>query len=259
MKTLRLGSTGNQVSKWQYFLIGQGYHLDVTGEFDELTDTSTKKFQKKNNLFVDGIVGNQTFGKAGMLGFPLIEIKDDFNLAFPEKPDFKPIVGTSTRQKMFGPLEFEPAPTPSNREAIRIINDFERMKIVPVEIPQLIGIKGAPKSGVIYFHTAVKEQLRSLWAEWEKEGLLNRILTYDGAYNPRFIRGKAKEQILSNHAFGTAFDINAAWNPYGAVPATADQKGCVYELVKIAYHHGFYWGGLFTKPDGMHFEIAKIL
>lgn len=68
MKTLKLGSTGNQVEKWQYFLRGQGYHLDVTGEFDELTDIATKKFQEKNKLFVDGIVGNQTFGKGSYAG-----------------------------------------------------------------------------------------------------------------------------------------------------------------------------------------------
>jgi len=37
------------------------------------------------------------------------------------------------------------------------------------------------------------------------------------------------------------------------------QKGCVRELVPIAHENGFYWGGHFSRLDGMHFEIAKIL
>jgi hypothetical protein len=30
-------------------------------------------------------------------------------------------------------------------------------------------------------------------------------------------------------------------------------------LVGIANDNGFYWGGHFTRLDGMHFEIAKLL
>jgi hypothetical protein len=37
------------------------------------------------------------------------------------------------------------------------------------------------------------------------------------------------------------------------------QKGCVRELVPIANEFGFYWGGHFSRMDGMHFEIAKLL
>lgn len=181
MKTLKLGSTGNQVEKWQYFLRGLGYHLDVTGEFDELTDIATKKFQEKNKLYVDGIVGNQTFGKAAMLGFPIIDVNDDYNPEFPNKPDFKPITGTKLRQEMFGPLEFESAPTKSNPEGLKITNNFKN-KIVPVEIPQLIGIKGAPKTGIIYVHMKVRDQIQGLWAEWGRLGLLDRILTFDGVF-----------------------------------------------------------------------------
>jgi len=41
--------------------------------------------------------------------------------------------------------------------------------------------------------------------------LLKHILTFDGAYTSRFIR--CSNKTLSNHAFGTAFDINAGENP----------------------------------------------
>jgi hypothetical protein len=75
----------------------------------------------------------------------------------------------------------------------------------------------------------------------------------------RFVRGRAAQGILSNHAFGSAFDINYDWNKLGAVPALAGQKGSVRELVSIAQENGFYWGGHFERLDGMHFEVAKIL
>jgi hypothetical protein len=37
------------------------------------------------------------------------------------------------------------------------------------------------------------------------------------------------------------------------------QKGSVRELVPIANECGFFWGGFFTRQDGMHFEIGKII
>ena len=40
---------------------------------------------------------------------------------------------------------------------------------------------------------------------------------YAGANAPRFIRGS--KTVLGNHAFGTAFDINTAWNALGAQTA----------------------------------------
>jgi hypothetical protein len=86
---------------------------------------------------------------------------------------------------------------------------------------------------------------------------LHLILTFDGSYVARFVRGSTS--VLSNHSFGTAFDINVTWNRLGVVPALVGQKGSVRELVGIANDNGFYWGGHFTRLDGMHFEIAKLL
>ncbi len=90
-----------------------------------------------------------------------------------------------------------------------------------------------------------------------KVGLMDRVLAWGGSYAPRFIRGSTS--VLSNHAFGSAFDINVANNPLGAEPAYPTQKGCVFDLVPLAHEHGFYWGGHFaSRRDGMHFEIAEI-
>ena len=44
------------------------------------------------------------------------------------------------------------------------------------------------------------------------------------------------------------------------LPAPAGAEGSVRELVDIANAHGFFWGGHFKgRPDGMHFEVAKLL
>jgi hypothetical protein len=64
---------------------------------------------------------------------------------------------------------------------------------------------------------------------------------------------------LSNHAFGSAFDINAGQNGLGRIPAAVGAYGSVRELVPIAHRFGFYWGGHFSRADGMHFEVAKLL
>jgi hypothetical protein len=78
------------------------------------------------------------------------------------------------------------------------------------------------------------------------------VLTWDGSFVPRFIRGS--RTTLSNHAFGTAFDINCGYNRLGTIPALLGNKGYVRELVELANEHGFYWGGHFASPrsDGMH-------
>src|SRR5262249_2094369 len=116
-----------------------------------------------------------------------------------------------------------------------------------------------PKLGTraMQFHRLAAGQLRRLWEAWGEAGLLDRVLSYGGSFVPRFVRGSKTE--LSNHSFGTAFDINVIWNQRGNMPAPVGQKGSVRELVPIANDLGFYWGGHWNNPDGMHFEVAKLL
>ena len=59
---LRLGSTGSDVTTLQERLIELGYldYPNATGYFGTLTKTAVTRFQTKNGLTVDGIVGSQT-------------------------------------------------------------------------------------------------------------------------------------------------------------------------------------------------------
>ena len=63
--TLQKGSKGDEVSEWQRFLNTQGYNLSVDGDFGDKTYAATTDYQTKNGLGADGIVGKNTWGKAG--------------------------------------------------------------------------------------------------------------------------------------------------------------------------------------------------
>ena len=257
-RVLKPGLTGPDVTRWQTFLRGQGHVVQATGVFDPATTNATIKFQRANGLSVDGKVGNESYGKALSLGFDLVDFTAEPESGYPPPPDFPPLTGVAARQARFGPLAFAPSPTTTNPERIVITNGWEAANLVRTTIPQLVGVAGAPASGKIQFHRKAAGQLQALFAAWEAAGVSARILSFEGAYDPRFVRGKAAEKALSNHAFGTAFDINAQWNGLGSEPAARGAQGCVYDLVPIANAHGFYWGGHFSKRrDGMHFEFAK--
>lgn len=256
MKLLKLNSTGPDVRKWQTFLTGQQLYADIiNGNFDEATKLASQAFQAMHELEPDGKVGDKTVGAAMMLGFSVLtddsDEKDSPN--WPPKPNFSPLTGNAERAEIFGRFAFKSKPLPENPENIEVTDNWAKENIVIAKVPQLIAIKGSDK---VAFHKKGKAQLEKMWKDWDNAGLLHLVLTWSGSYNPRFIRGS--RTVLSNHAFGTAFDINVPWNMLGTTPALVGRKGSVRELVKIANDNGFYWGGHFTRMDGMHFEVAKV-
>jgi hypothetical protein len=257
LKLIKINSKGADVERWEYFLRGRGfYNGEVDRLFDEETLQATIAFQKRYNLQPDGIVGNKTYGVAMFLGFEGVvdEDRDKRSMNWPAKPSFSPLIANEQRQQVFGKFDFVHEPLPNNPENIRITGNWQKDNIVLVHVPQLIPIKGSDK---VWFHKKCAAQLIQLWKDWDDAELLHHVLTWDGAFVPRFVRGSRK--TLSNHAFGSAFDINAAWNGLGITPPLVGQKGSVRELVEMANKNGFYWGGHFDRKDGMHFEVAKIL
>jgi len=256
MTLLKFGSSGKSVRDWQIFLVGQRlFNQTVDGKFDSLTHESTIVFQTSQNLQPDGVVGNKTVGAAMMLGYSVIvddsdEITSD---KFPGKPDFQPLITNDDRERVFGKFAYKSKPLVENPENIEVTDNWAKVNLIKISIPQLVLIKG---SDTVYFHKKAANQLKELFKEWEQENLLHKVMTWEGAYVARFVRGS--RTTLSNHAFGSAFDINYAWNKLGSKPALVGQKGSVRELVEVANKNGFYWGGHFSRKDGMHFEIAKL-
>lgn len=73
-----------------------------------------------------------------------------------------------------------------------------------------------------------------------------------GGYNDRNIRGSSKTK--SNHASGTAEDLNWTEFPQHSRRMTAAQRAKVHEHLKY-YEGAIRWGGDYSDPDEQHFEI----
>lgn len=260
MQILRKGSTGVYVEKWQAFLRGSTRNscILISSIFEDITEIETKMFQRRKNLIQDGVVGPKTLSVALQCGFNLMEdpLQDETGPGWPIKPLLGQLSYTD-REKVFGKFSYVASPVFSNPEAITITSSWIN-NITQVHIPQLSGISGVRNSATIPLHIACAPQITKLFQAWHDEGLMYLVLSWDGSWVPRFTRGS--RTMLSNHAWGAAFDINAKWNSLGTVPALKGETGSVRELVDIAYDHGVYWGGWFSqRPDGMHFEVYKIL
>lgn len=258
MRLLQLGVAGQDVSAWQLFLRGQGLYLgSIDGRFGKKSESATRAFQTSASLHADGRVGDNTYAAALAAGFALTQHPkgDARGAGWPARPpNLKPL-GNWGRSRTFGKMMVVPAPTKSNPEAVKITNDWESKYLVSILIPQLAGVPGAPKNGRIFCHRMAAPIFRGFFQEIADNGLSDLILTYAGCWVPRYIRGSRTK--LSNHAYGTALDLNAQWNGLGCRPALHDQRGSVRKLATVCPHWGLLWGGWYpTRPDGMHFEVV---
>lgn len=267
MRGLRRNMVGGDVAIWQRFLAQQGYDPGrVDGDFGQRVESATRLFQGTIGITQTTVtVDAATVTRAVTLGFsePLDHSNDE---NFPPRPSFSYVdfTGTVTRRgetricdTEWGRVEYVHAPTEDNPEHIRITNSFESDNIVRVDIPQLRGVEGTRGRTTIRWNARARAQLVALWQSWENAGLLPLVKTWAGSYVPRLKRGGT---TLSNHALGTAFDINVAWNGLGRVPARVYTRGSVRELVELANQQGFFWGGHYThRPDGMHFEVVRLV
>lgn len=132
---------------------------------------------------------------------------------------------------------------------------------IPIKAVYVPALDGAPMDsgrfrGSVWWHEEYEDQLLGAWKEVAAHNLMKYVLTWDGSYNPRLVRGSSS--VPSNHAFGTAFDINAGWNGLGVYPPESTKRGTVRPLVEIFKKWGFAWGGDYRRrKDGMHFEIVR--
>jgi len=138
--------------------------------------------------------------------------------------------------------------------SIDISDEWLASNLVDTSIPQLTKFVA---DGKVRFNKIAAKALQDAFSEVEKEGLLDRVLSWDGAFVPRLARPNG---LPSAHACGIAFDINARWNAFGRPPAERGSMGSVIDLVPIFEKHGFVWGGGGAQApqmrDSMHFEFA---
>lgn len=111
-----------------------------------------------------------------------------------------------------------------------------------------------PVLGEVVCNRLMIPQLGRVLAEIEAQGLSSLIdpADYGGCYVPRFI-DRDPSNPLSMHAFGLAVDLNVSANPLGT-KGSMDPR-----VVEIFERWGFEWGGGWSRPDPMHFELHRLM
>ena len=138
-------------------------------------------------------------------------------------------------------------------------SQFEMKQYLTTVSVEILDINGNPKSAFITCHRKLAPSIQAAYKEMKEKG----FRAYDnGCYNWRGLTGSSKS--LSNHSFGTAVDINPAYNPYVKATSSSVWKNAPKqykidgEIVAIWKKYGFYWGGDYKNiKDYMHFEYIS--
>lgn len=115
------------------------------------------------------------------------------------------------------------------------------------DVPTHLEIGVIPKR--IYCNRDLVKPLEQALSNLINRNVVNELKTWDGCFNIRKKRGLSS---MSLHSWGIAIDVNAAWNGLGKTPTLSR------EFVKCFTDAGFDWGGVWRRPDGMHFQLASI-
>ncbi len=108
--------------------------------------------------------------------------------------------------------------------------------------------------GEVTCHRLMLPQLQAALSDIESAGLGGELRPgdYGGCYVPRFI-DRNPSLPLSMHAFGLAVDLNVSTNQLGT---EGDMNP---RIVEIFERWGFVWGGDWSRPDPMHFELSRLV
>ena len=115
------------------------------------------------------------------------------------------------------------------------------------DVPGFLEIGMIPKR--IYCNRDLIEPLSKAFQALITTGHVNELKTWDGCFN---IRKKRGGSTMSLHSWGVAVDVNAYANCFGCHPTLSQG------FVKCFTDNGFDWGGTWSKPDGMHFQLKSI-
>lgn len=125
--------------------------------------------------------------------------------------------------------------------------EMERKHMVLWDVPEHLEIGAIPKR--LYCNKDLVTPLQTAFTNLINMDFVKELKTWDGCFNIRKMRGL---QSMSLHSWGIAIDVNAAWNGLGKKPVLSAG------FVKCFTDAGFDWGGTWSRPDGMHFQLSKI-
>jgi hypothetical protein len=249
MGTLRVGSQGTVVRSLQNWLTNFEA-IKADGFFGEKTRRLTRKAQRRFGLEADGVVGPLTFARFMQEGWlpPEFDQPGASLSPYPAKPtDYSPL-SQSEKIRKWGRPGVAPTNPTSGGQIVR--DRTFSANIVRLDLKDWFpGVTGVTR---LDLHKKTELQWRGLFDDLVAAGLGSRIVSCGGSWNPRFIRGSTS--TFSAHAFATAVDFNAPQNWMGAQPAKKGKKGSLVEVVPHAQDYSIWWGGWFSRVDGMHFE-----
>lgn len=128
------------------------------------------------------------------------------------------------------------------------------IQIDPAWVNEHIGTVEIPGIATTRCHKLMIPQLLAALDEIQALGLYGHFKPeqFGGCWVARHIDWDPTKP-LSNHAWGTAIDFNTHDNWLGETPQM-DMR-----IVEVFEKWGFDWGGYWNRPDGMHFELARIV
>jgi len=127
-------------------------------------------------------------------------------------------------------------------------NPLNEKDMVLFDVPPALEIGAVPKR--IYCNKALVGPLTAAFKALVGTGEVKFLKTWDGCFNIRPTKGGSSPSL---HSWGLAVDVNAAWNGFGKPPNLRPQ------FVKCFTDAGFDWGGAWSTPDGMHFQLKQSL
>lgn len=232
MNVLGLGEEGPQVVQLQTRL-NEIYEeqLEVDGIFGEKTEETVLDFQESVGLDVDGIVGPDTWKAL------YEEEPDEGDEELSDDPVLPPVLLQSQLLSLFGKPR-DPAP-------YLVVIDLAQFKTALAHVKDY---EGHPWSCRVYGHRLMEEPLKQAFKNLITMGFAAELKTYDGCVCVRLM---TSGNGWSTHAWGMAIDFNAGKNGYGRKPTLSPG------FVKCFTNAGFEWGGKWSTPDGMHFQLPK--
>jgi hypothetical protein len=264
-----------EVQRWQYFLWRNGMKAvgSIDGDFGPKTEDATKMYQAVQGLSVSGKLDAATLAHAATRGYTIVPsdyYKNRAGVTWPPAPAGLSSPSNSFRNNRFECFEFK---KPGSGWEITILNKcsdptvmWRTANVINVDLPDLAHVSGF--KGYMTVHRLAEQPLKNMVSAWKANDLLHLITSFSGAFYARYKKDQGPSTShgkkstldvpeLSNHAFGTAFDINVPENGWKVMPAVCGARGSVRELVEVANSNGFYWGGHYSgSKDGMHFELA---
>ncbi len=115
------------------------------------------------------------------------------------------------------------------------------------DVPANLEMGKIPKR--LYCNKDLINPLEQAFTNLISRGVIGQLESWDGCFNIRTKRGGTTSSL---HSWGIAVDVNAASNRFGQKPSLSP------EFVACFEDAGFEWGGRWTKPDGMHFQLKEL-